>query len=120
MKILAKSGLNLVGLEIERYALVLLPSHILVDGVAHGDDASRFARVDRWVREAKHAPDVAATSEAEILEALQATAEEDAAILAVTASRKLANVHEATLAAAKAFLYAASIMILVRRLPRAA
>ena len=99
MKIVAKTGLNLVGLEIERYALVLLPSRILVDGVQRSDRESRFEAVDRWVREAKSPPGVLDTFEAEILAMLQEMAEEDAEILAVTASRKLATVYDETVAA---------------------
>jgi DegV family protein with EDD domain len=102
VKIVSKTGLNLVGLEIERYGLVLLPSRIGVDGVAHGDEEARFARIDRWVREAKSAPEVMGTPAAEILAALQQTAEEDAEILVVTASHKLASSYDEAVAAAAA------------------
>ncbi len=102
MKIVSKTGLNLVGLEIDRYDLKLVPQRIVVDGVEHGDDAPRpFATIDRWVREAKAAPVVLGTSEAELLELLKATAEEDAEILVVTASQKLATSYDEALAAVR-------------------
>lgn len=96
MRLLTNPGSNLPPELIERYNILVLPQHIVVDGLVH-DTRRAFGHdeVDRWTKTAKKWPETIGTTAAESVGGFQqALRDGDREMLVLTTSKKVINSYQ--------------------------
>jgi DegV family protein with EDD domain len=95
VRLITNPGSNLTPELIARYKILVLPQHIVVDGVVHDTRTSpTHGTVEQWVRDAKRWPETVGTTAAESIAGFQqAVREGDTELVVVTTSKKIINSH---------------------------
>jgi DegV family protein with EDD domain len=106
MRLLTNPGSNLTPELIARYNILVLPQHIVVDGVVHDTRTPpNHETVERWVRTSAKWPETIGTTAAESIAGFQqALKEGDTELVVITTSKKIINSYASAERARKTLL----------------